>query len=898
MSSNPMASGSATRPIDSDAGGPDSTSEPLTPPVRSDFTVRLGEDAWPEALVGGKANGLHRLQRMGFDTPDAFCITTDAFDAAVASCISKATSLEELRAEILQVEFPPGLVDEIERRLEELGAQRWAVRSSSIDEDDLAHSFAGQQRTVLGTESLDEVLAAIREVWASLYNEEALLYRTRLKVGLEPSSMGVVVQEMVEPRVAGVMFTQNPISGDETQVVVNAAPGDQPQVVAGGAADTYYLEKSDGYVERHELARADSDDFSDGSLARQELEALTEIARRVDRFFDDPQDIEWVWTKTDDESSESRLRILQTRPITGLDRGGADTSVWTNVNVGEALPGVATPLTWSIIHNFSRRGFEQAFGSLGLSVPEDYELVGSFRGRVYLNLTQFMSIASGIPILSPDTLFVMAGGGGVELVKGIYEERSATEFLKRLPLTLPRILGSQALMPLLAPLWGSYFGAKRDDFFGRDLERLNHDKFRSLLDAVDRIFNRNGQIMLAGSSNFLMSYVVMRKFLEWFGGPEGLQSERELVSALEVDSAEPGLDLLELGRVARRSRRLRRVICETEPDKALWRLQELDQHDDVALFLELLEEFREEHGHRAPREAELSTPRWREDTSFLFEVVRSYIRASHLPSDRELEKRTRQARERVDEIVESTFPPGLSAIFSVLLDFTRLNARIREFMRARVVDTLDMYREYFLDCGRRLVAIDAIRQEEDVFYLRYDEIRAWTKDPAHAGSFKLRVLLRRALHDAFSAQPDPPNTFVLEGDEIIGEQEYLRRQEMTGEHAVSSGSSDEIRGLPGSAGKATGRARVIRDPNENAELEPGEILVAPYTDVGWTPMFLTASAVVMSLGGPLSHSCIVAREYGIPTVVNAHDACDVIQTGDLITVDGDQGVVYVREKAQ
>ena len=135
-------------------------------------------------------------------------------------------------------------------------------------------------------------------------------------------------------------------------------------------------------------------------------------------------------------------------------------------------------------------------------MPDDFELVGSFRGRVYLNLTQFMSIASGIPILSPDTLFVMAGGGGVELVKGIYEERSPAEFIKRLPLTLPRILTSQLSMPLLAPVWGAYFAGKREDFFQRDLERFNHSKFRSLLDKVDRLFNRNGQIMLAGSSNF------------------------------------------------------------------------------------------------------------------------------------------------------------------------------------------------------------------------------------------------------------------------------------------------------------------------------------------------------------------------------------------------------------
>ena len=341
-----MPSGSATRPPETDSSEPDADA-PDSPPrgrVRSNFTVRLGQEDWPEDRVGGKANGLHRLNRLGFDTPDAFCITTDAFDSIVESCIPNASSLEELRAEILQVEMPEELVVEIRQRMEDIGADRWAVRSSSVDEDDLAHSFAGQQRTVLGTEALDEVLSAIREVWASLYNEEALLYRTRLKVGLEPSSMGVVVQEMVEPRVAGVLFTQNPISGDSSQVVVNAAPGDQPQVVAGGAADSYYLEKGNGYVERHELG-ADSDEFAKGSLDRDELESLTRSHVASTDFS--------IIRKTSSGSgrcrtptrTEATFVSCRPGPSPASEKGEGDASVWTNVNVGEALPGVATPLT-------------------------------------------------------------------------------------------------------------------------------------------------------------------------------------------------------------------------------------------------------------------------------------------------------------------------------------------------------------------------------------------------------------------------------------------------------------------------------------------------------------------------------------------------------------------------
>jgi pyruvate,water dikinase len=280
-------------------------------------------------------------------------------------------------------------------------------------------------------------------------------------------------------------------------------------------------------------------------------------------------------------------------------------------------------------------------------------------------------------------------------------------------------------------------------------------------------------------------------------------------------------------------------------------------------------------------------------------VVRSYVRASHLPSERELQKERDKTRTMADQLIESTFPAGVEATFRTILGFTRSNAKLREFMRARVVDTLDMYRRYFLECGRRLVLQDALRKPEDVFFLRYDELRSWLDDVSTADDFAMRVLVRRALHQSLGELPDPPNTFVLEDSEILSESEYQNRQSPDGAKPPVDQDTrvDEIQGLPGSGGKVTGRARVIIDPNDDASLAPGEVLIAPYTDIGWTPLFLTASAVVMSLGGPLSHSCIVAREYGIPTVVNAHGATEMIQTGDLVTVDGDRGVVYIRERA-
>lgn len=843
------------------------------------YTVRLGEDPWPEDRVGGKANGLVKLARAGMNVPPGFVVTREAFDEVVDQLVAGIESLEELREAFLEAELPVELIDEIRGHLADLGPGTFAVRSSALGEDESTQSFAGQHLTLLDVPQ-DEVVDAVRRVWAGALADAAIEYRVRLAVDAVPTGMAIVVQRMVDAEVAGVAFTVNPTAqpspepGAEsvrTEAVVCAASGLGTAVVGGEACDTYYLERPSGYVTRSEL--------HENVLSSSLLAELTRAMERAERAFGLPLDIEWAVVR-------GELVFLQARPVTSAS--GAPESVWTNSNVGEALPGVATPLTWSIIRRFSRRGFERAFGTLGLQVPDEFELVGSFAGRVYLNLTQFADITSHIPILSPDTLFEMAGGGGVELVRHIYSERDPTRFLLRLPYTIPRILASQVAMPALAPLWDKVFRAWCEAFFHKDIGRLNQTALEQELDRLDAMFDWNGEFMLACASNFLMSYVATREALRTFGRAEIVGREQELLGGLHVSSADPGLALLELGRIARRSRRLRRLILETDPSKTLWALRDEDAHSDVALFLAEFEAFCRAFGHRAPREAELATPRWREDTRFLFEVLRGFIEAEHIPTKLEVDRDRERARREVDQIVERAFTLGLGRVFRALLVFTRGNARRRETLRNRVVDSLDMYRRYFLEVGRRLVARGDLRAADDVFFLTVEEVRDFFGDVRAAREFRFRVLVRRAVYDIFRKRPDPPNVFVLKGSEMIAESTYAERQRPL------TGDVTEIVGLPASPGRVTARARVITEPSEAASLLPGEVLVIPYADVGWTPMFLNASAVIMDFGGPLSHASIVAREYGVPAIVNTRVALESIKTGDLVTVDGERGVVLVK----
>lgn len=839
------------------------------------WVVHLGAEPWPEESVGGKANGLVRLMRAGMRVPDGFVVTSEAFTHAVDQLVVDAADLEALRTALASAELPVTLVDEISVELTHLGPGPWAVRSSALDEDDIEHSFAGQHLTVLDVTSVSGVLDAVRAIWAATLHEQALRYRTRLAVDAVPAGIGVVVQKMVAPQVAGVTFTRDPNAPDSGEAVVCAARGLGTHVVDGEACDTYYIERPSGYLHRS--------DVHENVLSPAALVDMARACERAERALGGPLDLEWARVN-------GELVFLQARPITG---GQAhETSVWTNSNVGEALPGVATPLTWSVIRRFSRRGFERAFGALGLDVPEDYEIVGSFAGRVYLNLTQFAGITSHIPILSPDTLFEMAGGGGVELVRHLYDERDPSAFLMRLPATIPRIVASQLAMPVLAPLWNAVFESWTESFFARDLTTLAHDALGEELERLDRMFDANGEFMLGCASNFLLSYALVRESLRLVGRAEVHGREQEMLRGLHVPSAEAGLGLLQLGRIARRSRRLRRIIESTAPASTLATLEGARDHTDVATFLDALEQFRSEFGHRAPREAELATPRWREDSTFLFDVLRGFLAAPHLPTQRDIDRDRQKAEHEVGRIIDDAFAlPGIATAFRALLTLVRGNARRREMLRDRVVDSLDIYRAYFLEIGRRLRDRGDLAAADDVFFLTVEEVRAWLAEPSNGRQYRYRVLVRRALHDMFVGEADPPNIFVLRGSELISEDDYLERVTPT----PVDGAVRELVGLPASPGRVTGPARVMSDPADASALKPGEILVIPYADIGWTPMFLTAAAVVMDLGGPLSHAAIVAREYGVPAVVNARGALREIETGDIITVDGERGVVLIRQ---
>ncbi len=828
-----------------------------------------------------------------------------------------------------------------------------AVRSSATCEDSDETSMAGLATSVLGVRGAAELDAAIRQVWASAFLPRALAYLAH--AGVRDAAMAVVLQVMVRAEAAGVLFTAPPpgLEGEHWRAgerLVNATLGLGAPVVDGAvAADTLRVARDGGRVVASAVAQkrralvvgatgleevpVPAARAEQPALGEAALRQLVELAERLEQGGKGPFDVEFAVEGEDpgrppadgspspadgssspeapspadgspspaDGSSSPeapspegrRVWLLQVRPVSGggfPEGGGADT-IWSRANVGEALPGAATPLTWSVARAFSDRGFREAFAALGCRAPRGARLVANVYGRFYLNLTAFMQIAAQVPGLSPRALLGMSGGASEQLIARLAQQSagvSRRRFYARLPLTGPRLLLRHARLEREVSAYeGEALWAQRA-LSELDMTLLPDDAIGTTLRSVFLLLERTGTLMLHCASASLASHLALCRALERVAGrrasarsasgeapfddPAGRAETNveHLAQVLaggvrELDSAGPGIELARVAELVMLDRASRERLLSGEV-RGPRDLPEGPARDALARFLDA-------HGDRAVREAELATPRWREDPAPVIAMLTASLRGAPGDPERAL-ARARALADREMAMLETRISRVELALLRALVGRAQRYVRLRERMRTWVTRVLGMLRKVALDIDRRLRRIEPSLLPGSVFFCTYEElVTALSSGRADVGHV---VRLRRAEHLRDAARPDPPATFIGRPPPVV----------------LPPASGVRLLGLPASPGVVEGRARVL-DPGAPAldAVEPGEVLVARTTDVGLSPLFLVAAAVVTELGGPMSHASIVAREYGIPAVVNVPGVTLAIKTGDRLRVDGDRGVV-------
>jgi pyruvate,water dikinase len=867
-------------------------------------TRRGADDA---RVVGGKAARLSWLLRHGFAVPDAWVLPQDAFAHALrelppgceprallraAAGRAGAVRAAEAREEILRAALPEGLEDELAKLWSEVAAfAPWglAVRSSATCEDGALISMAGLAETVLGVRGPDALAGAIRTVWASIASGRALSYLASR--GVRDVSMAVVLQKVVEAQAAGVMFTRAPDGrvGGPRGRIINVGLGLGAPVVNGVATpDVLHIDARGRLVEsvvaRKDrrtvvgaggIVETDVERPDAPALARERVADLAELALRLEKLDPVAWDVEFA-------CDAEKTWVVQARPATGhgFPEGGDTETVWSNVNVGEALPGVATPLTWSVAGAFSEQGFRSAFSALGCRVPKSAKLVANVHGRFYLNLSQFMRIAAQVPWLDPRTLVDLGGGAGGDELAVQVGDVSKTSFVARLPFTATRLAREQLRLDEEVRRFDDYAERAYKLHRALDLAILPDEGVARKIRDVQEVLARTGEVMLTCASSALGTHLALKLLLERVAPIGAERLAQSLTSGIrDLESARPAIGILRVASLARREPDARAAIEDARTAK-LADLPDGPTRRALVSFLEL-------YGDRAVREAELSTPRWREDLRPVLTMLRVALRGDAYDVEAALARARAQADAEMSRLV-----PRLGFVEQTLVRHlvsrAQKAARLRERMRAWVTRVLGMLRECVLDGNRRLLRRDRELAEEErrihasssplagigaAFFLTVDELC----EALRTGRIDVAPLVRarRSEYARDIARPDPPATFVGAPPPVV----------------LPPSGGDVLRGLPASAGVVEGRARVLRGPEEMGLLEPGEVLVVHTTDVGWTPLFLLAAGVITELGGPLSHAAIVAREFGVPSVVNVEGATRVIRTGDWVRVDGDRGFV-------
>jgi len=873
-------------------------------------------DAGLLPLVGGKAANLGELIQGELPVPGGFCITTTAYELAsrraglepilheLATIMADDTArLEQYaaaaRAALLAVTIPITVVEAIREAYHE--PLPVAVRSSATAEDLPFASFAGQQETYLNVIGIDALLDAVRRCWASLWTDRAVSYRTNNNIDARTVSLAVVVQQMVNATVAGVLFTANPLTGRRRQTIIDANPGLGEAVVFGAVnPDHFVVNSASGEIierrlgEKQLLIRAlssggieriESEEQSKiSSLTEKQIVALAKLGMQVEAHFGAPQDTEWAIDNT------GELWLTQARPITtlfplpvGAPSSDEDLRVYFSFDITQGTTGPLTPMGISTL---------RALGSSLIAVFTGTPLRDPLHGprsiteaacRIYVDVTPALRNRPGRWFL-----FQAAAQAEPRTVV-IFRQLITDPRLSLLP--TPRWRFLRALLRIVIrtrlPL-GLLSALLRPPAEWRRMRRLSNQvsQLGSLpasasaserLAAVERLLLEELPRMLSiigpAVPTSLLTFNAAGRVLGKLATTSELQTV--LRGVPHNPTTEMNLALWVLAQQVQADLALVRLVRETPAARLA------EDYQEVRLPTPLqhnLEHFLATYGHRGVDEIDLGLARWWENPTYVLGILASYLQlrdAAQAP-DAQYRRAVQEAEAMVAELVRraarKNWLRGLLARF--FLGRARALGALREMGRYIITILLDRVRALLRSLGTALVQDGRLETAEDIFFITLLEAHE-----ALAGTdMRSLVRVRRAAYEQELTRRHVPLVLLSDGTEP------------SAATSVAEAGQEMLQGTPASPGIVTAPARVILDPH-GAHLEPGEILVAPTTDPGWTPLFLNAGGLVMEMGGAMSHGVIVAREYGIPAVVGVSGAIERISTGQQITVDGSQGIV-------
>lgn len=792
--------------------------------------IKLIEELTDEA-AGGKAGGLKVLKKQGFSVPDAFVILHPDID-----------SLDE---------------NGLQKYLSKLGKGPKAVRSSAVSEDGAKASFAGQFETFLDLNTYDEIKDAIIRCVQAVENSRVKAYSDNLITDAD-LRISVIIQNMVEAKAAGVVFTVNPVNQRRDKVVINAVAGKGEALVSGIADAAHYEIFRSGSNVANEAKK------NHGLLTETQLKAILDGALLAEKNQKQPIDMEWAVDQQDE------IQWLQVRPVTTLHNEHyneldtiqeASTDVWTLCNIGEMMPGVATPLTYSVSAKAIDYGMASLAAAYGAIRMNDYlaktepVYIQMFYNRLFINMTNMLDYPRHIWMnKAEDVHFAICG----RTIPGLTAEPEGF-WIKRFKNFIAQLIYSSRAKHHLKKLIAFTETVVIEE--SQDIAT-----FYKNIEKAHPAMNIGFVLHLSASAQ---SGTVYSAFMRIMTDGKRLPSpeDHHIASLLlknipDIESADAVKSLDRLATEIQNDKEFAATLISSSPQKALEMLTQLGPNEHVEKF----NLFLKRHGHRCVRESELREKTWGEDPLQIVSILQTRVGI--------------KSSKHIDEAYQKLMlPKDLSImkqlILKMLLPLGRKAVARRETSKAYSIKIVDITRKAYRKLAALMVSQGLLEDADQIYFLTHEELGKLISDKKP--DWKEKANRRRLLL---------PETDAFSFDEVCyGKPEPLDSSDFI---EISDGA---MQGIPVSSGYIKAKARIVNTLEEASHLQPGEIMIASFTDIGWSPYFSIISGLITEIGSPLSHGAVVAREYGIPAVVGVKGIKKMLKTGDIIELDGRKGII-------
>jgi pyruvate,water dikinase len=856
---------------------------------RSKFTV-----------VGGKGANLGELSKInGIRVPEGFCVTTEAYktitenNLALNSLLDQLSLLKakdrdkirelssEIRRVIEGIAIPQDINEEITRRLSKLGEKdAYAVRSSATAEDLPTASFAGQQDSYLNIIGKEAILKHISKCWASLFTERAVAYRIQNGFDHSKVYLSVVVQKMVFPQAAGILFTADPVTSNRKVLTIDASFGLGEAMVSGLVnADNYKVRDGKIIDKRISTKKLAIHPSKDGGTAEQEIgpewqrrQALTDeqiielddIGRKIEGHFANPQDIEWCL-------ADDSFYIVQSRPITTLfpvpEANDQENHVYISVGHQQMMTDAMKP-------------FGLSFWLL--TTPASMRTAG---GRLFVDVTPMLASP-----VSRETMVNVLGKSDPIIKGALTTILQRADFVKLLPDEKTESGPGKSNKTVSPPNYQAL--NEYDPTIVSDLIRSNQtsigalrqniqmksgsDLFDFILEDIQQLKKTNSDPQSFGviMTGMNASSWINEKMNEWLGEKNAADTIAQSVP--NNVTSEMGLALLD---VADAIRPYPEVIKYLQHAKDGNFLDELFRFEGGNETRAAIDAYLNKYGMRCAGEIDITRDRWSEKPAALIPTILSNVKNfGPGASKRKFEEGLREALNKEQELLDrlKQLPDGEQKADEAkrMIQLIRNYAGYREYPKYGMINRYFVYKLALLKEAEQLVQANVIHEKEDIYYLTFEELR----EVVRTNKLDYQIISKRKDEYKLFEKLTPPRVITSDGEIITGK---YKRENLP---------PNAIVGLAVSSGAIEGRARVILNM-EDADIEEGDILVTAFTDPSWTPLFVSIKGLVTEVGGLMTHGAVIAREYGLPAVVGVENATRLIKDGQRIRVNGTDGFV-------